>query len=103
MVKIVSDHRKRTEVKEKLMPKNVRETIDKTEIKEELMVRNVKDTTDEKAEIIGDVKETKEEADMQRKVIVTVALDVSSSGKFTIAIRINTRKINFPANYLFLR
>lgn len=32
------------------MFKNVRETIDKSEIKEELMVKNVKDTTEMKAE-----------------------------------------------------
>jgi hypothetical protein len=49
------------------------------------------------------VKETKEEAEMQGKVIVNVALDVSSSGKFAISILINTRKINLPTNYPFLR
>jgi hypothetical protein len=37
MVKITSDPRKGTEIKEKSMSKNVRDTIDKTEIKEELI------------------------------------------------------------------
>jgi hypothetical protein len=50
LVNITSDPRKGTEIKEKLMSKNVRETIDKSEIKEELMVKNVKDTTEMKAE-----------------------------------------------------